>query len=491
MKKLDILIMKKILFFLLLVTVRVGLIAQNHQTVVSTNTTTFIGNQVESIRIDSSFVDMGDSIFYPFYNIQQVDYDCFMPFFYSWIGKKIIIKPNGYNYFINRNNDTIKINTLAQLNENWIASEVSDTIIIAEVVKHDTLSFLGQTDSAKTISFTMYDQNMNSISHPVNNMTTIISENFGFLKTINFSLFPEKTLFNQNLQTYNLLGMSSPPIGLVNLTWREIYDFEIGDEIHIVESNYQADWSVVTSQNYSKSIYLDKITYTDSVIYKVDREGYSYYIVNGQTRDKHYFHDTITVVYKSDFILDKLSGEIFDAKEYFVNMMEVDLSDVRIEIGYITKKTLPFYFKKWGDTCLIFDNNYLHLEPYCFLDGLGGPYYGWSYFEQGETRQLQYYEKGDKTWGTPFNFTEILEYKKDISFKIYPNPAHTTFQIKGIDDFQNYSVSIYNMYGQLVMQKQTLNREDIIYIEALPAGVYMVNIGIKDNIIINCKLIKL
>ena len=141
--------------------------------------------------------------------------------FFDW--KKIIIKTDGYNYFVNREDDTVKINTLAQLNENWVAYQTSNTIIIAEVIKHDTCSFLGQIDSAKTISFIAYDKNMLAIFPPVNNMSIIISKNFGFLKTMNFSLFTEDIIPYHELQTYNLVGMSSLPICIVNLTWRKFF----------------------------------------------------------------------------------------------------------------------------------------------------------------------------------------------------------------------------------------------------------------------------
>jgi hypothetical protein len=92
--------MKKLFFLSLNLLFYFSSFGQGYQTVKSSITTTFIGNndgKIESIRIDSSFFDMGDSVLYPFYNIQQIDYDCFLPFSYSWIGKKIIIKPNGYN----------------------------------------------------------------------------------------------------------------------------------------------------------------------------------------------------------------------------------------------------------------------------------------------------------------------------------------------------------------------------------------------------------
>jgi len=82
-------------------------------------------------------------------------------------------------------------------------------------------------------------------------------------------------------------------------------------------------------------------------------------------------------------------------------------------------------------------------------------------------------------------------YQNKTTITLYPNPANTTFQIKGIDNFQNVSVSVYNIYGQLVISEQNLNENSIIRIENLHKGVYIVNIFNKNNIVATCKLIKL
>ena len=490
------------LMMLALVGLSVGANAQNYQTVNSTVTTTFIGNdnqQAESIRIDSSFVYLGDSIFYPFYNIQQSDYNCYLPFSYSWIGKKVIIQPDGYNYFINRENDTIKMNTLAQLNENWVAYETPNIIIIAEVTKHDTLSFLGQIDSAKTISFTAYDQNMIAISHPVNNKTIIISENFGLLKTINFALFSQNTTSEQKLQTYDLLGMSYPAIGFVNLTWREIYDFEIGDEIHIVAGTGQSDMVTIRYDYKIKYIYLNKTIFPDSIIYVIDIEMEDIYSAGSYHNSRRYTHDTITVINKSGSILDSLlSGEIInEGKLYF--FPQYGLSDVRIEVGDVIKKTLLAHpairenCQGNKDSCWKICDRYMEQVyrtlPH-YLKGLGGPYYDWWDFEHGEYRELQYYKKGNITWGTPLSIdtssSSINSIKGNNNFvRVYPNPTNGQLTIECRDGACPVSTEeyiIYSVMGQVVMRgalpcRDAMHCVSTINVESLANGMYYLKIA--------------
>lgn len=93
---------------------------------------------------------------------------------------------------------------------------------------------------------------------------------------------------------------------------------------------------------------------------------------------------------------------------------------------------------------------------------------------------------------TPIIYNTIENHHNDKTMiTSYPNPAHNIFQIKGLDHFQDYNVSIYNIYGQLVKQVQVLHFDDIIYIETLHKGIYIVNICNKENVLAKCKLIKL
>src|SRR5674476_653602 len=100
-----------ILIILLFLSCLSNLSAQNYKTVRSDRVACFSSQDcnVKCIRIDS-IGHKSDSIYYFSPNIQQLDYRCFTPYGFSWIGKKMVIKPN-LNLFFNRNNDTIFIKT--------------------------------------------------------------------------------------------------------------------------------------------------------------------------------------------------------------------------------------------------------------------------------------------------------------------------------------------------------------------------------------------
>lgn len=471
------------------------LFAQNYQTVVSNRTYSFFGDQVESIRIDSVFYQ-NDSIFYPFYNIQTIDSDCFLPFSYSWIGEKIIIKNDGYNCFINRENDTVKINTLAQLNESWIAYQTSDAfVVMAKVINYDTMTFLGQTDSVKTISFCAYNQEMDSISHKVNDMTIILSKNFGLIETLNFSLFTENISIPANfarLQSYKLIGLSNPEIGIVNLTWKDIYNFDVGDEIHIAdEKSYSNDSHYRSVKQSVKYIYLDKKEYSDSIIYIVDYEMEEQKTtVQGNTPiyENNYTHDTIQMLHKMDSILGKLSGEIV--------YTGIGFSDVRIEIGKRNKKILYSHAEieenRWGenDSCW----SYV-IKDGCFgipvyYQGLGGPYHNCSYFMDYSFREFRYYKKGNETWGTPITITPIMEYNPNNSILVYPNPASDYIFVQKENNISSVLMELFDLQGKLLIRKPIQSNNERIDIAHLGSGVYFYRLTASNKQTQTGKIIK-
>ena len=103
----------KIWFFLS--TIISPLNAQNYQVLSSSRTSCFINSYgfVECVRIDSM---INDPITYLYPNAtmrNKEDFYCFDPLGPNWIGSPILIMDNGYNCFINKWGDTIKIKTNA------------------------------------------------------------------------------------------------------------------------------------------------------------------------------------------------------------------------------------------------------------------------------------------------------------------------------------------------------------------------------------------
>jgi hypothetical protein len=401
-------------------------ISQNYQSIQANNISFFSGfyNEIFPIRVDSVKKINNDSVFYFFKNIQHTEnYDCSYVDGDSWLGKKVIIQPSGMNIFFNKKMDTIKIKTNAILDEEWTFFNLPDSIsIIAKITNHDTLSFLGQFDSVKTISFTVLDNNLDTVPHDINQLTIQLSKNFGFLKPLNFyRLYCCNAEYYEN-QLFSLLltGMTNPTIGIQNLTWLDVFDFEVGDELHIVYRTYG-----MNEYNYLiKTIfrYLEKTTSGSSVSYKYEKiQGkttYEYGVNFSQTYE--FTHDTSTSSYSPYETFDRLPKDpiVSEYAAYEINMYN-NTKVILNEVHWLRPNSFvdSCWFGCCGSGCP---------DVYAYTKGLGGPYYSCQDFSifGGVERDLVYYKKGSKVSGNPLIITDVQDKNISSEIIIFPNPAN-------------------------------------------------------------------
>jgi hypothetical protein len=448
--------------------------AQNYQTVISSRISYFDDQyrNIKCIRTDSVKFQT-DSTLYPFSNIQQTEDGCFTPFGDSWIGKKIIKKENGLNIFFNRDHDSIKLNTTALLNDRWTAYYLPDSIkIIATVINHDTMSFLGQLDSVKTIGFQVYDKNMDLLDYPLNNMELRISKNFGLVKTINFYLFPNLTenYDSDILEEFSLIGLSNPKIGIQNLTWFEINDFQPGDELHIVsESN---SWGGYHTSDKIIRKYLGRSDYSDSIVYTYSQKE-SYYFIYPDTSYLNVTNSTKKEVIRSDPGMDKLPGEpVFDEDSSNIFYYRMINSPVLSKI-YPNGEIFYRVHDLCWDMIIYTDDCLLEFE---YLKGLGGPYCECSGFLGNKVTKLVYYKKGDVSRGTPLVITSLPDRPDKGNILVFPNPAHDLLTIR-INNYDHRDIfEILDITGRIIVKKNIISKESTIGIEDLKPGTYLYRI---------------
>jgi len=487
--------MKKIVLIILFYLVWLSyLSAKDYNTIIPGRISYFSSEDgnVKCIRIDS-IKYITDSIYYFSKNIQQIDDYCFSPYGSSWIGKKAIAR-KGYNLFFNRYNDTIFIKTNAVVNEKWTVYNNSDSLfIIGQVIKIDTISFLGINDSVKTISFSAYDKSMKPLTIGLNNMSVILSKNYGFIKTLNFLLFPdyELSIFQEFLKNYSLVGLTKPNIGVQNLTWLDVNDFKVYDEIHIYfESSSWEGGNKYGSSTTQKTIYkyLNRIDFKDSIKYFIDREQSTFRrIVRWDSTSYQYIHDTIISVFKTDSIFDKFPDEpIIDSYSAYSQSMSNSIN---------ISKTSPSnygYLYHTIDSCwqMIIADGCIYSSQY--LKGLGGPYYSCTnaFSLGGEDRELVYYKKGNESWGKPLIISGIESVPSKSIIELYPNPTDELLWLKSDFIYLPYSFELYDLRGQLLYENEVTSNLKSINLSDFNNGLYIYKIVCNNRLIKTGKLIK-
>jgi hypothetical protein len=465
--------------------------AQNYRTV-NPDRIGFYMNEykITSLRIDSVKAVGDDTVYYTIKNIQEInpEWMCFSPYAPSWIGEKIIIGSDGINIFFNRINDSIKIKTLAGLDEEWLCNIIKDSLkIYAKVTDFDTLRFLGVVDSVKTMSFQAYNKNDEQIEHTINNKKVILSKNYGFVKTLNFFSFPDFEgyyFFDYHLQEYSLCGLTNPQMGINNLTWKEVYNFDVGDEIHTYYDSNISDGSDYSSESIRYILkYIKKELLGDDIFYTIERIKRSSRTV--------VIHDTIESLIKDNSLFNKLPGEpVIKDYEAYSYYMSISKANGRLSKTYPLSGEVIYY--GYTDSCwsiLIDGDCYPSYREY--IEGLGGPYYSceFSFFLGHMGYSLVYYKKGDETWGTPIVISDIEEDDIEPSFKLYPNPVTDRLYITTTPEDIPYTFTLWDISGKLLYES-VITKADYYLTDIKPsAGFYYYRIIDRSGRISSGKLI--
>ena len=458
--------------------------AQDYQTYLSNRIIAF-GKDYEELkfqRVDSVHVNQQDSVFWFFPNFDLVDYWCLQPDGPNWSGTKVIISENGDNVFFNRYNDTILIKTQAEPHNPWLAYEDTDHYkIYAEVVDHDTLSFLGVTDSVKTIGFQVYDINNNSIEHALNNRHLKLSKNYGLIQTFLFRDFPDYSA-NWPIRSdeYVIKGISSPELGIQNLTWKDVFDdFYPGDEVHVMAESCSGDiFDVHCGKRNSIFRYIDRIDYQDSLKYSIERIESIRSIHNSIVTGYEYIHDTISTVipFHPDNNFHKLSEE---------SIIEGDVISYHLQSkkhlgsgNYVMTKTVDLYdhLGRISEDCWEpYVTGHYYLTDYQYMKGLGGPYY-WGMMDNDNfsERRLVYYKKGGEEWGSPLTIADEtgIDTVEEPMVSVFPNPASDYIRVQANTEVP-VLFEIIDLHGSVLISEFIHANKDHFDISKLKAGVYI------------------
>jgi hypothetical protein len=423
------------------------------------------------------------------YNFNEDPYDCFNLNSDSWIGKKVIIKNNGYNLFITRDSDTVKINTLANLNEQWNLYNFSNgDYINATVILHEPYSFLGVSDSVKTIELQVLDYLNNPIEHELNNKTMKLSKNHGFIEMFNFRDFSNST-YVLPITKYTLFAISDSINDLLSV--RDVYDYNIADEFHI-----RIGYTI--SDAFETKIVIDKYYSADldTVFYVFDHHRWGY--TTPPWPEFYHYHDTISenytnldsVIHYGNNITMKLPLETIlpnSSNSYVHNYLMY--SDEDLYNGRLVYCNLGQEFSvEQGDSCYhqtIFDSG--SWQYYRYIKGCGDVYTNYS-IEQGTDcipcSELVYFKKGDEEWGNSLSIPLYYDVNEDTSdIKIFPNPTSgkISIQAENID-----MIEVINELGITVLKSENCKELDL---SKHPKGVYLIQITIGDKTT-NRKIVK-
>jgi hypothetical protein len=465
--------------------------AFDYQTVYSHRIAFF---DVKAIRIDSIKFEENDSVFYPIKAIRSTtqDYYCYTPYGASFLGEKIVIKDK-WNYFFNGQGDTIKIKTDATLNESFELFYIENTVsVIATVISHEVQEFFGLSDLVKTIKIEIFDNKGNPIKHPYIKEDPVIqiSKNYGFVQTFDiYDFYLNRSAYYPIYEKHSLLGLTNPDVGEHNLTWFEVFDFQPGDELHIVEEYFE--FSPVQSRTRIIEQYHLRTDYgNDSISYNVLRTRHHYSRNYTWEITESTSSQNVTYIYRTNPEFDRLNGEPI------IHYYDYEYGSAYAIMGSSSGKTIPngveSIYNGGDDECwhqAIWDGCFPESTYY---KGLGGPYHSLCFGFSGETyeKKLVYYKKGDNTWGTPLVITSINQVSEKKKNLIVNNPAGETILLNKELIEQPCLFELIDLNGRILL-RETVDADNctvnIIYIQN---GLYLYRLIKSNQVIYTGKVIK-
>jgi hypothetical protein len=475
--------------------------SQDFQNICSPQTTYYKspGYGLKAFRRDSTVITgMNDTTFYSYRTILNLDGTaCKDTIGGSVMGRKVFKRDDGWFYFFNRGNDTIFLNSQGVTGTTWKFCNLPNSCYLqAEITSIVMDSVLGNLDQVKIITLQAKNNLNINIPHFFNQKQIRLSKNYGISKMYDLYLMPNDTV------PYTLCGKTFLSLGIQNLKWKDIYNYNEGDIFH-----YSGIWNSQYGGGSWNKIYrvLSKAVYgnNDSVEYKMEHcervsSGYPPAITNT--------FDTITVKYNwalydlNYSFINRLPDEFVHSgafsDRYFQNINAFNgrhLKGRDINKYHYASAQNCWGFYGYGGT---------PVYTYNYVEGLGQTYY--SYYVIPELQptsaheNLVYFKKGTETWGTPVTTTcntlvpvddKLL--LPEVHVLVFPNPitSRSTISLINLDLSSHPEIFMMDLYGRIVFHTLVQKSEVVFDRQGVPAGIYILRVTSNDGVVRNKKII--
>ena len=472
-------------------------VAQDYQTVRSDfirffETSDQNGTYYHGIKVDSTIVSGQDSILFNYWTVRSGNSFCnqsdrILPYGPSFIGREILIRPNGDNVFINNLGDSILIKTLAQLNESWVMMELENSIVLRATVSDiSNESILDSLIEVKTILTEMLDSAGNVITHSANGEHFRISNHLGIVKTPDIALFPG------DVNIHAIAGMEKPYRGMYRPRCVPMYARSIGDAEHWaygydnwphsngwrkIEAITNAEITGSTSQEYTlhtaKEYWSDSDPSTITSFEELD----STYMVDLSDPAESCW---LPMPGQSDELMYLDTGGTTEPWDHSISVRSIGF-DYHHCFG-------PERITNDGGSLMVPDtvNNDGCYESYPWIsesvyhmysvaDEVGTTQTTTTWYANditSATRSLQYFKRGDLECGIPYTFwVGVEETEKPIS-SIFPNPIHSGQTLNLGKTWSEVSVS--NLNGQILWEARHVSQ---LTTDNLKSGIYFLSLA--------------
>ncbi|HLG35931.1 MAG TPA: T9SS type A sorting domain-containing protein [Bacteroidia bacterium] len=392
----------------------------------------------------------------------------------TWIGQKIEHTLSGLYRFFNLANDTLTFAMNINVGDTslFYANASERFTIIYDYA--DTISVLGNNDSAHFYRIWHTDNAGTPIVSPLHQQTIIVAKQWGLVNFFRIDSFPQVE------QPLALLGNVSPNGGMNAITSEMIYDYQPGDEeqYHLYQNCIQPCPPWLQYDEYEKYLFLSRNLTIDSLIYTVQRTRFS-------AGDILAITDTFVIAYFRHDTIATIPFELYDGKN-----RSLTYNDYCGQYYWTYNIYDPFqnvYCASencWGSFDIGCCPN-AHTSLIKYIPGIG--LYRYQYnsiqFFAGNTygaENIIYFKKNGIPCGTEqvVGIETPLNALQDIS--IFPNPS--TDGIFSIDlsssHLNNFFIDVYDIMGNKLYETSAtaLSNTHHLYLDKFSSGIYILRL---------------
>jgi hypothetical protein len=475
--------------FFLLILLCFSSSAQDYRNICSAGTTLYMNadSNMKAFRLDAyAILGPGDTIFYSYPVIGQIlnISGCFDTAMGSVLGRKIYKKSDGWFWFFNASGDTLKLMSQAVPGQSWRFCNLAGTDWLqATFSSAVTENILGTSDPVKVFTLQAKNQGGTNITSVFNQKTIKLSQHFGLVRMMDVNFFTG----NPDTTVFLLAGKTAPAIGLQPISWKDVFNFEVGDEFHF----YRNFFSTMNGGNERRiNRVLERIVYGnwDSVSYRMEQ----CLVMDYGPPATHYTHfDTTWVSYdfvelSADSSLSRLPYE-FSPEGFLCAQFEA----FKGYQGRLVKKITPTVFGRANDSCWSFLVGDMWTTR-GFAAGLGKV----SDVSQGlaytNNDQMVYFKKGSEIWGTPVSSScgKLVPVSQDpmnepVSVTVSPNPvkgsALVTFQSLRMNEMLQFI--LIDHLGRTAYRSAPFTGSTEMRTSQLPAGIYILQAETSSGVV--------
>lgn len=474
--------------------------------------TTLATNEVQ-VWIDSTTIVNGDSIFHFNKRIYRCD-TCSSPAILVNQGlnlgviDKTFIKNLNNQYVFNYKGDSLIINPYLPLNDSIISD--SSRLIYSILVQEDYntlpnyINHPAGLDSSKVFNFCINGNVLYQLR---------VTKNLGIYSFIDFTT---------GFLGIEQVGLESKEMGVLQLTVKRIFDYEVGDEF-----SYQfVDWFIgqITHSLYTVRILGAGIVSNDSTIYQAERT--SWWFTNCCPAGTGTYVDTFDLIITPTHNYGQYNVYYLMSEFERLNLRDNEFSDYYLNVGFPDLTLLPKNFLRDGsneykliaysyglEALFPWHSNITHPNFYIdsfsniygiqdfykvqelYAKGIGLVQRSESGFEGWTCLSLLGYQKGNTTVGTILSRGILLEQQeiekeKNFSINVYPNPSSKILNINVDTKINNglLQIDVLDLKGGILMSKKVFYQDNYqLSIENLSQGIYLLQLKNDKGVLLGIK----